>query len=44
MSLQIINDGACLRIQNDTVILLITKAQIKTIDTDTSGWILVKAH
>ncbi|HEV8285720.1 MAG TPA: hypothetical protein VGQ09_15505 [Chitinophagaceae bacterium] len=33
MSLQIINDGACVRIQNDTAILLITKSQIKTIDT-----------
>jgi hypothetical protein len=33
MSLQIINDGACIRIQQDTAILLITKSQIKTIDT-----------
>jgi len=33
MSLQLLNDGACIRIQQDAAILLITKSQIKTIDT-----------
>jgi hypothetical protein len=33
MSLQIINDGACIRIQQNSAILLVTKTQIKTIDT-----------
>ena len=33
MSLQIINDGVCIRIQNDSTRRFISKAQIKTIDT-----------
>jgi len=33
MAFQIINDGACIRIENGTKTLLVTKDQVKTIDT-----------
>ncbi len=33
MAFQILNDGACIRIENGTKILLVTKEQVKTIDT-----------
>src|SRR6266498_4406782 len=33
MAFQIINDGACIRIENGTKTLLVTKEQVKTIDT-----------
>ena len=33
MAFQIFNDGACIRIENGTKTLLVTKEQVKTIDT-----------
>ncbi len=33
MAFQIINDGACIRIENGTKILFVNKEQVKTIDT-----------
>lgn len=33
MAFQIFNDGACIRIESGTKILLVTKEQVKTIDT-----------
>ncbi len=33
LPIQIFNDGACIRIENDTKVLLVSKEQVKTIDT-----------